>query len=263
MRLTRSLSALLTCACLPVACLPTAALATPSVSLRASFSPKILGRPTTVDLRIRIAPSSTELLPPPLTEANVRFPAGLDIALSGLGIDTCSAATLTRAGLPGCSANSLMGRGHAIAEFTVKHEVFRESARIAIVRTTEHEDHMAMLLYLYNETAVSARIILPSELLPAARPFEGRLNIKVPLVQTLPEAPDLAVAEIELVLGPKDLTYYEHAHGKIVAYKPAGIDLPEHCPRGGFPFTADLTFLGAGHAASSTAVRCPARARHG
>jgi hypothetical protein len=153
-----------------------------------------------------------------------------------------------------------MGEGRAVAEFPVKGEVFRETAQIAIVRTDEqHAGHLAMLLYVYNETAVNAELILPSELFPGARPFGGRLEIQVPLVATLPEAPDLAVSEIQLVLGPKDLVYSERAHGKEIRYKPAGIKLPGRCPRGGFPFAIELGFLGGSHAGGRTAVPCPAR----
>jgi hypothetical protein len=227
------------------------------VSLHASFSPENLGHSTTVDFRIAIAPRSRELLPPPLSQVDVRYPAGLDITLSGLGIETCSAATLELVGPQGCPADSLMGEGRTIAEFPVNGEVVREAAQIAIVRTTEQEGHLAMLLYVYDETAVSAQLILPGQLLPAGPPYGGLLSIRVPLVQTLPEAPDLAVAEIQLVLGPKDLTYYERVHGKVVAYKPAGIGLPRHCPRGGFPFTVELGFVGGSHARSTTTVPCP------
>ena len=247
-------------ACLASACLPARALATPAVSLHAAFVPETLGHPTTVNFRVQIAPT-TELLPPPLTEADISYPAGLDISLSGLGIETCSAQTLELSGPQGCPADSLMGEGRAIAEFPVKHQVFRETAQIAIVRTAEQEGHLAMLLYVYDETAVSAQLILPSQALPGVTPFGGRLEIQVPLVSTLPEAPDLAVAEIQLVLGPKDLVYYERAHGKEIRYKPAGVRLPGRCPRGGFPFTVELGFLGGSHAGSATAIPCPRRSR--
>lgn len=245
-------------ACLATVSLPARALATPAVSLHAAFAPEILGHSTTVNFRVQIAPT-TELLPPPLTEAGIRYPAGLDISLSGLGIETCSAQTLELTGLQGCPPDSLMGEGRAIAEFPVKHQVFRETAQIAIVRGAEQEGRLAMLLYVYNETAVNAELILPSQLFPGVRPFGGRLQIQVPLVATLPEAPDLAVAEIQLVLGPKDLVYYERAHGKEIRYKPAGIKLPGHCPRGGFPFAIELGFLGGSHASGRTAVPCPPR----
>ena len=245
-------------ACLASACLPARALATPAVSLHAAFAPETLGHSTTVNFRVQIAPT-TELLPPPLTEADISYPAGLDISLSGLGIETCSAQTLELSGPQGCPADSLMGEGRAIAEFPVKGEVFREAAQIAIVRTAEQEGHLAMLLYVYDETAVSAQLILPSQALPDVRPFGGRLEIQVPLVTTLPEAPDLAVAEIQLVLGPKDLVYYERAHGKEIHYQPTGIKLPGRCPRGGFPFAIELGFLGGSHAGGRTAVPCPVR----
>jgi hypothetical protein len=238
---------------------PARALATPAVSLHAAFAPEILGHSTTVNFRVQIAPTS-ELLPPPLTEASIRYPAGLNISLSGLGIETCSAQTLELSGPQGCPPDSLMGEGRAIAEFPVKHQVFRETAQIAIVRGAEQEGRLAMLLYVYNETAVNAELILPSQLFPGVRPFGGRLQIQVPLVTTLPEAPDLAVAELQLVLGPKDLIYYERAHGKQIRYKPAGVRLPGHCPRGGFPFAIQLGFLGGSHASARTAVPCPGRA---
>jgi hypothetical protein len=243
-------------ACLASACLPARALATPAVSLHAAFAPETLGHSTTVNFRVQIAPT-TELLPPPLTEASIRYPTGLDISLSGLGIETCSAQTLELSGPQGCPPDSLMGEGRAIAEFPLKHEVFRETAQIAIVRGAEQEGRLAMLLYIYDETAVSAQLILPSQLFPGVRPFGGRLEIQVPLVATLPEAPDLAVAEIQLVLGPKDLVYYERAHGEEIRYKPAGVKVPGHCPRGGFPFTVELGFLGGSHASGATVVPCP------
>jgi hypothetical protein len=62
------------------------------------------------------------------------------------------------------------------------------------------------------------------------------------------------------VLGRKDLVYYERAHGKQIRYKPAGVNLPGHCPRGGFPFAIELGFLGGSHASGRTAVPCPVTA---
>lgn len=235
---------------------PAAARATPVVSLHAAFAPERLGRPTTVDFRVRIAPT-TELVPPPLIEADVRYPAGLDVSLSGLGIEACSVQTLELAGPQGCPADSIMGEGHAIAEFPVHHEVVRETAQIAIVRTDEREGHLAMLLYVYDEPAVSAQLVLTSQLIPDAPPYGGTLQIQVPLVATLPEAPDLAVAEIQLVLGPSGLVYYERVHGKRISYEPARIKLPGRCPRGGFPFAIELGFLGGAHASARTVVACP------
>ncbi len=239
------------------ACLPSAALAAPSVRLSAGLRPEVLGHSTTVGLRLQIAPGSEEVVPPPLIEANLSYPAGLDVQLSGLGIDACSVATLELSGPQGCPPDSLMGRGYAIAELPIEHEAFREAAKIAIVRSAEQDGHFALLLYIYGETAVSAQIVLPAQLLAGDGPFGGQLAIQVPLVQSLPETPDVSVGEIALVVGPRDLTYYERVHHKLLAYKPAGIDLPKHCPHGGFRFAVELGFLGGAHAAGATAVPCP------
>lgn len=240
------------------ACLPGAALAAPSVRLSAGLQPEVLGRSTTVSLRMQIAPGE-EVVPAPLVEADLRYPAGLDVQLSGLGIDACSVATLELSGPQGCPPNSLMGRGYAVAELPIKHAVFREAAKIAIVRSAEQEGHFALLLYVYGETAVETQIVLPAQLLPAGGPFGGLLAIQVPLVPSLPETPDVSVGEIALQIGSRDLTYYERVHHKLIAYRPAGIELPKRCPRGGFRFAVRLGFLGGQSASSATAVPCPRR----
>jgi hypothetical protein len=244
------------------ACLPAAAAGAPAVSLHAAFYPEHPGRTSTVSLGVRIVPGAGEIVPPPLTEVSLRFPAGLAITLSGLGIDTCSQTTLESAGPTACPADSWMGEGEAVAELPIHHEPFREEARVAIFRGPEVDEHLVMIFYVYGETAVNAEIILSGQLLPESRPFGGRLAIEMPLVQTLPGAPDLAVSELSFVLGPPGLTYYERVHDKVVPYTPNGIRLPEHCPRGGYPFAIELGFLGGAHAATSTAVACPKREGH-
>jgi hypothetical protein len=238
---------------------PGSALAVPRVTLRAGFNPERLGLSTTVDLRILIAPGD-EPIPPPLTQAEVRYPAGLDPELSGLGIDDCSAATLETLGIGGCPPDSIMGDGQAIAEFLIGRHIVREVADMTAVRTTELEGHLTMLMYLYDESAVSTQLILTGRVLPADGPFAGLLDLQVPLLQSISGAPDVSVAEIELGLGPESLTYYEHVAGKLTHYIPEGITLPKRCPRGGFPFAVTLGFAGGSQASARTAVPCPGRA---
>jgi hypothetical protein len=235
------------------------ALAVPRVTLHAGFNPERLGLSTTVDLRILIAPGA-EPIPPPLTEAEVRYPAGLDPELSGLGIDECTAQALEAAGIGACPPDSIMGDGQAIAEFLIGHHIVREVASLTAVRTTETEGHLTMLMYLYDETAVSTQLILNSRVLPADGPFAGDLDIQVPLLQSISGAPDVSVAEIQLGLGPESLNYSEVLGGKMTHYIPEGITLPKHCPRGGFPFAVTLGFEGGSQATATRKVPCPATA---
>ena len=253
----RLASTLAICAATLLALGAASALGVPRVTLHAGFNPERLGQSTTLNLRIQVAPGS-EPIPPPLVHAELRYPAGLDVQLSGLGIDECTAATLETAGIEACPVDSIMGEGQAIAEFLIAHHIVREVAAMTAVRTTEKEGHLTMLLYLYDETAVSAQLILNTQLLPAGGPFAGLVNIQIPLLHSLPETPDVSVSEIQLGLGPETLTYTEQVAGKVVHYIPEGIDLPKHCPRGGFPFAVTLGFLGGSHASARTAVACPA-----
>lgn len=123
------------------ACLAACALAAPAVGLHASLRPKIPGHATTIRLRMRVAPGPGELVPPPLAEVQLLYPKGLDVTLSGLGIEACSQATLALHGPGGCPADSRMGHGDAIAEVPIGGEAVRETARIAILRGAETEGH--------------------------------------------------------------------------------------------------------------------------
>lgn len=241
--------------------MPTTALATsPSVTLHAAFRPEVPGQGTTVYFRLRIKPARGELVPPPLVELNVKYPAGLSLALSGLGIDACTLATLEMLGPQGCPPNSVMGGGGAIAEFPLHREVFNETAEIAILRAGEEAGRQALFICVRGETAV-AQLVMSTQLLPAHGRYGGVLHVHVPLVESLAEAPDLAVAEIKLVLGPQHLHYTEIVHNKKVRYTPKGIPLPRHCPSGGYPFAVALRFQEGTRAGAHTAVPCPARSK--
>ncbi len=236
-------------------CLSSAAYAEPSVSLGASLSPDRLGARTTVALSFQIGAPSGEI-PPALTEAEVRYPANLGFALSGLGLAVCAPVTLEVAGTSGCPANSLMGRGEAVAELRFGAQLVSESAGISIARAPDEEGHLALLLYVSGPSPVNTQILSPAQLLPASGPFGGRLNIQLPLIASVPGAPYLAIVRMRVTLGPQGLTYFERLGGQTLAYRPKGILLPTRCPRGGFVFAGVFTFADGSRVATRTAVPC-------
>jgi hypothetical protein len=246
-------------ACLVVcACLPATAHATPSTKLHVAFIPKWLGHGTTLEFNAQIAEPGG-IVPPPLTELDVRYPGDLGILVGGLGVATCSKTTLETLGPEGCPADSRIGEGSATAAIPIETDVIQETAKVAILRAPEQEGHLAMLLYASGVTPVDAQITFPGLLLPAPPPYGASIHINVPLVPTLPEGPDVAVVHLHATLGPRGLTYYEHVHGKIVAYKPQGILLPNKCPHGGFAFSATFGFLDGSQTVADTTVPCPRR----
>jgi hypothetical protein len=235
-------------------CLSITVSANASVRLRATFTPTYLGRAAAVGLDIEVV--ALGALPPPLAEVSVRYPAGLGIALSGVGIDICSAQRLESAGPKACPADSLMGTGSALTAMQVGPQILREKASVTVVRAPERNGHLAMFFYAAGNRPVIARALFIGELLPAPRPFGGRLRITIPAITTLP-GQYTAIERLDLVLAPPWLTYYERIGGKTITYHPRGIPLPTACPHGGFPFSATVVFLNGLNAKTDARVTCP------
>jgi hypothetical protein len=239
-------------------CLPpiSPASATQSVKLDPGFVPYRLGAPTTIELDLRIQAPAGQI-PSALTEVEVRYPQDLGFALSGLGLAVCSTAMLEQAGASGCPADSIMGGGSATAELSFGTQLVIENASISIARAPDQEGHISLLLYASGPSPVNTQILSPAQLLPTAPPFGGRLNMQLPIIPSVPGAPDVAIVSMDVTIGPHGLTYYERTEGATLAYTPKGILLPTTCPRGGFPFAATFSFLDGSRPQARATVPCP------
>jgi hypothetical protein len=236
-----------------------AADAPPSATLTAGFTPENLGKRTTLSFGFRIT-GAAGAVPPALTEIDLSYPHKLGIALSGLGLATCTAAALEASGLSGCQADSIMGFGDATAEISLGSDVVAETVPITILRAPDEEHHIALLLDAVGTTPLNTTAVFPGALLPAPLPYGGTVSIKAPLIPSLPGAPDVAIVALHATLGPAGVTYYEHVAGETLGYQPPGLLLPPSCPKGGFPFAVQFSFLGGAHASAQTVDPCPAQA---
>jgi hypothetical protein len=135
-------------------------------------------------------------------------------------------------------------------EIPVGGEVRTETASLALVAGPSPDGYVRLLVAATGLSPVIARIVIPSLL------QTGEFELAVPLVESLPGAADVSVVQANLIIGG-NITYYEPVHGKNVAYRPEGIGIPRSCPRGGFRFSADFSFLDGGHATARTTVACP------
>jgi hypothetical protein len=237
------------------ACLPTGAQAAPAVRLRVALEPGRLGRATAVDIDIRIA---TPPAPPPLSTLAILYPSELGFNSGELGLEACSQSTLEAHGPAGCPANSRMGDGSARAQAPFASGTISETGKLLVIRGPELEGHTQLLFYVENSRPLNAQLAFSSVLLAANAPYE-QIQLAVPPIQSIPEAPDIALVSLHITLDPSGLRYYERSHGRRVAYHPEGIILPHHCPRGGFPFGAVLSFQGAIRSEVHTDVPCPVR----
>jgi hypothetical protein len=256
LRLRVVIFSLLICGCLPVA-----ARAAETVKLHTAFTPDKLGEPTTIRFGFTIANTSGGV-PAPLSDVNLKLPAGVNPATSTLGDARCSTTILLNQGLEACPPNAHIGFGTAMAVVRIGPESIHEKASVSVLNGPPVNQHIVMLFYAEGVTPVAAQLVFPAEVfLNPDGVFGGHINTAVPPIESVPGAPDVSVLRFESTLGPLHLTYYTHAHGKRVVYHPEGIAVPTFCPRGGFPFAADFSFMDGSTVTAKSSVPCPSRTR--
>ncbi len=231
------------------ACLAPGAGAAQTARINARFTPERLGGATAMSFGFQITASRA---PPALKQVEVSYPRNLGFATSGLGLAACQQRVLETAGPSRCPANSQMGSGSAIVEIPIGPELIKERIHLAVFAGPSSDGYLHLLVCATGVTPVIAVVVLRGVVLA------GHLRIIVPPIPSLPEAPYVSVAQMQLTLGGK-LTYYKQVDGEPVPYRPAGVGLPDRCPRGGFAFGATFAFLDGTHARARTTVPCPRR----
>jgi hypothetical protein len=240
---------------------PAAASAAPAVTFKVRAIPipgfrhtgYILGAGTAVEVHYTISGTEYGGFPPPLIGVNFYTPAG--VRLHPAGFPTCSPAALQNFGPSACPRRSRVTfAGSALGVVSFGEERVQERASIQAFFAPGGR----LLFYTAGTSPVSLEFLSPSHVTGAARPFAQKFITSVPLISTVPGAPDASALSIGLKIGAafrrgKRVTYYSRA--------------PRRCPRGGFPFKSDLLFAGLGGLAPQTVtvsyrMPCPRRHRH-
>jgi hypothetical protein len=252
---------LLACGCLPATA---GALASEKATLKTSFSPDRLGVSTTIGFSFTV--STTEgLAPPPLTGIDLHMPAGMNYTDTNLGLAICQPENLQREGLAGCPLNSRLGSGSAYVEVPFGDGAGQELPEVQAVMGPSNNGNIVVLFYANGKTPVSAQLVFKGEVQPASGPFGSQLTTVVPAIPSVPNGPNVSVISVKATIGPEGVTYTKHVHGRLVHFHPTGIGVPEHCPRGGFPFSASFTFEDGSSTSTTATVPCPphsARSAH-
>jgi hypothetical protein len=229
-------------------------------TLNASFSPDRLGAPTTITFGFHLA-TTEGTAPPPLTGMDLEMPAGMNYTTTTLGLSICQPALLAAKGLAGCPPNSRLGYGSADVEVPFGTGAGHEIPEVQAVSGPSPKGNLTVLFYANGLYPVYAQLAFSGEVLPDTGPFGSQLATIVPLIASVPGGPDVSVLSVTSTIGPSHLTYYKHVHGRLVSFHPRGVAVPEHCPHGGFPFSANFTFLDGTHTSAQTTVPCVS-ARH-
>jgi hypothetical protein len=227
------------------------------ITLHAGFTPYRLGARATIEFSFQVHSTMPGRAPSPITDLDLHLPAGLDLGTSELGLANCEASVLLAMGPEGCPPNAHIGHGSAIVSVPAEGEPVEEAGSLTVVVGAPDREHLEVLFLAEGRSPISAQLVFPGHLLEDGAPFGDRLNTTIPLIPTWPGGPDVAVTRMSATIGPRGLTYYRHVRGRAVAYHPRGIALPRRCPRGGFRFRADLSFLDGAHASATHVVPCP------
>jgi hypothetical protein len=239
---------------------PPAGAAAVSATLHASFSPNRLATPTTIAFSFHLT-TAEGTAPPPLTRMDLRMPAGMNYTSTTLGLSLCNPAALVAEGIAGCPANSRLGYGSALVEVPFGTGAGHEIPEIQAVAGPSTTGNLEVLFYANGLYPVDAQLAFSGEVLPDSGRYGSKLAATIPLVASVPGGPDVSIVTVTTTIGPSHLTYYKHVHGRLVPFRPRGVDVPEHCPRGGFPFAADFAFLDGSATGASTTIPCPPRRR--
>lgn len=254
---TMMVAAALVCGCIPA----TAGAVTEVASLHASFSPDKLGGPTTLTFGFHLSTKEGEA-PPPLSSINLLMPAGMNYTQTTLGLAICQPELLSEKGVSACPPDSRLGSGTAAVEVPFGTGDGHELPEIqALMGPPTEASNIVVLFYANGESPISTQLVFRGELLPASGIFSNSLDTAIPAISSVPGGPDVSIVSVETTIGPAHLDYTKEVHGKIVHFHPVGISVPEHCPRGGFPFGAEFSFQDGSHTSTTATVPCPPAVR--
>jgi hypothetical protein len=218
--------------------LPAAAGAAPTVSFAAKILPikgfphtgNILGAGAAVEATFKIQGTEYDFgHPAPLRQVNVFFPKGTKITTKGF--PTCSTATLEAGGPPACKKAAAGPVGHAEGVVNIGGEPIHENTTVQGFFAPG-----GLNFFIEGSTPTKIEKVSTAHWTTASAPFGPELVSEVPLIETLPGAPDASAESIKVQSGAAI-----KKHGKTTYYG----TVPRSCPHGGFPAKAELSF-GAG-----------------
>jgi hypothetical protein len=241
-----------------VLCSPLSAAAAPTVAFKARAVPipgfrgtgNILGAGAALQARYTIKGTEYGGFPPPLIGVNFYTPAGTKIHTSGFR--SCSPAALRNSGPTACPKKSRVTiAGTALGVVSLGQERVQERASIQAFFAPGG----SLQFYTSGSSPVSLEFLSPSHVAAARPPYAQKFVTTVPLIETVPGAPDASTLSIDVKIGAA------FRRGRKVTYYGT---VPKRCPKGGFPLKSELLFAGLGGLAPQTVsvtskAPCPRR----
>jgi hypothetical protein len=233
--------------------LATGAYAAPVVTFKVKPLPipgfpgtgNILGAGAEVVVQDTIAGTEYGGFPSPLVLISLDAPAGTEVTPTGFA--TCAPSALEAVGPAGCPKQSIAGPvGEGVGVVTFGGEQVREKVTIQAFFAPGD----GLIFYADGSTPVSLQIVEKGRWTRAAPPYGPELIVEVPLVESVPGAPDASILSFKVAVGAA----YRKG-GRTVSY----ITLPTRCPRAGAPIETQLNFLSGERTTVAYRQPCPRR----
>jgi hypothetical protein len=244
-----ALLALTLCILLPIAASDSGAAQAPSTATIApSLLPDRLGAMGALRLTVNFGEGFSSGIPLPVRRAVLRFPEGLGIEIPHLR--SCSIARLRARGPSGCSAQSELGTGHALAEAMAGSQLITENISLWLFLGPFHNLEPTFEILGQGVTPFDERVVLTGTVIPDHPPYGEDLVLSVPPIPTVPLEPDASMASMSLTVGTNKPPHPNQANTVVV---------PPSCPAGGFPFAAEITYAGGSSGNAFAHATCPGR----
>jgi hypothetical protein len=219
-----------------------------AATISPSLSPDRLGAEGALRLNVRFGQGESNGVPLPVRRAVLRFPAGLGIEIPHLR--SCSIARLRARGPSGCSAQSELGTGRALAEAMAGSQLITENISLWLFLGPFHNLEPTFEIFGQGITPFDERVVLTGTVVPDHPPYGEDLVLSVPPIPTVPLEPDASMASMSLTVGTNKSPHPNQANTVVV---------PPSCPAGGFPFAAEITYADGSSGNAFAHATCPGR----
>jgi len=210
--------------------------------------PDRLGAKGELRLTVNFGESASGGVPAPIRRAVLRFPAGLGIEIPHLR--SCSTARLRARGPKGCSPQSQLGTGRALAEAMAGSQLITENLSLWLFLGPFHNLEPGFEMLGQGLTPFDERVVLSGTVVPDKPPYGEDLILSVPPIPTVPLEPDASIASMSLTVGTNKSANPSQANTVVV---------PSSCPPGGFPFSAEILYANGTSGSATAHASCPGR----
>jgi len=252
----KKLSVLVGAVALCLVVLPVAAQAQiTSTPIKPKFLKNKLGAGSDATFHVDInTEDNANVLPSPGTHARVWLPKGIKINDKPFLKNTkgCTKEAIDAQGPTVCKSKDKVGKGRSLVKAILGGELVHETATVTAYGGPEEKGNPVLNLYVFAVSPISVQIVIKAVLHKAtgakAKQYGYYFDADIPLIQTTPGNDPASIINFDVTVGAKT------GKGKKTQYLSY---VPKKCPKGGFQWAGDFTFLDQETSSATATTPCP------